>query len=98
MAWFQQSVQTLLFDGSYEAFRVGIHIPTTLGQLHWLRAGGLENTLEPGRMQRVAVVDQVLLAGEETSLTASGVNGTVVASRSARVRRWSLGLAIRRYS
>ena len=65
-----QVTETLLFDGSHEAFRVGIQIGAAWGQFHWLHPGGLENTLKLGRIQWVAVMDQVLLASEEASVTA----------------------------
>ena len=63
-------IERFLPDGSHESLGVGIQIETAWGQFHWLHPGGLENTLELGRIQWVAVMDQVLLASEEASVTA----------------------------
>ena len=62
-------IETLLSDGPHEPLRVGIQIRTARWQFHGFHAGGFENAVELVRVQRIAVVDQVLLAGQEAALT-----------------------------
>jgi hypothetical protein len=68
-----EMLETFLSDGPHESLRVGIQTRTTWGQFCRVHAGGIENGVEFLRIERIPVVDQVLLAGQEATLTANCV-------------------------
>ena len=65
-----EMIETFLSKQPHEPLDAGIQIWTTWRQFNWLHPGGFENAVEFLRKQGISVVDQVLLACEEATLTA----------------------------
>ena len=60
------SLQTGFLNRPYEAFRMGVQIRRTRRQLHALDSGGTKRAQKLRGVQRIAVMDQVLLPHQET--------------------------------
>jgi len=75
--------QALGLDRANEAFREGVQVRTAGRELHRFYPRGLQDCLEARREQRIAIVDQVARAAEESGLCIGDVTGDLLLSQDA---------------
>src|SRR5215469_10737457 len=78
-------LEARFLDGSDEAFRIGIQVRRARWQFQRLHAAALQNLQEFRREQRVAVMDQVSLPGQEAFGSVTEVPSDLAHPKSIRL-------------